>query len=139
MRKKILIFAIVVAVSGAMYAYYQFNKPHQDIAAAKPVAVLIADELFLQYESNESESNRRYLGKILEVSGVVYSIEKGPKGDINVLLMPEGEMFGVACNFDIDKIAENEIGKGDNIIIKGECAGMLSDVVLIRCVIVKTN
>jgi len=139
MKKKILIIAVVVAVAVAMYAYYQFNKPHKDIAAAEPVAALSANELFSQFETSETESNQRYLGKIVEVSGLVYSSEQGPKGDVNVLLMNENDMFGIACNFDGGKITGDEFKKGDNITIKGECAGMLSDVVLIRCVIVKTN
>ena len=139
MKKRILIIAIVVAVAGAMYAYYQFNKPHKDIAASEPVATLSAEELFLQFETNETESNQLYLGKIVEVSGPVYSSGQGPKGDVNILLMNDGDMFGVACNFDGKKINGDEFKKGDNITIKGECAGMLSDVVLIRCVIVKTK
>lgn len=139
MKKKILIIAVIVAVAGALFVFYQFNKPHKNIAAAKPVATLSADELFLQFETNETESNQLYLGKIVEVTGSVYSNEKGPKGNVNVLLMNDGDMFGVACNFDGGKIRENEFEKGDIITIKGECAGVLSDVVLIRCVIVKTK
>ena len=135
MIKKILLLVFVGAVGTSLYVYLQYNKPHQDIASTKPVATLKADELFFQFEDNELESNQLYLGKIVEVSGVVYSNEKGQDGSYNVLLMSDDAMFGVACNFEIDSLSELE--KGDSVTIKGECAGMLSDVVLIRCVIVK--
>lgn len=135
MKKKILIAAIIIATIGASYVYYQFNKPHLDIATATPVSVLNADELFAEFDLNENEANQLYLGKIVQVSGVVYSVEVGAKGDLNVLLMGEGDMFGVACNFNKEKIKEGVINKGDQVTIKGECAGMLSDVVLIRCVL----
>lgn len=137
MKKKILLTLIIIATIGASYVYYQFNKPHRDIAASTPVSVLNAQDLFEEFDLNENEANKLYLGKIVQVSGVVYSVEVGAKGDLNVLLMGEDDMFGVACNFNKDQINESEINKGDQVTIKGECAGMLSDVVLIRCVLVK--
>ena len=137
MKKKILLTLIIIATIGASYVYYQFNKPHLDIATATPVSVLNAQDLFEEFDLNENEANKLYLGKIVQVSGVVYSVEVGAKGDLNVLLMGEDDMFGVACNFNKDQINESEINKGDQVTIKGECAGMLSDVVLIRCVLVK--
>jgi hypothetical protein len=53
-------------------------------------------------------------------------------------MLVEGQMFGVACNFEKGKVKTEDIEKGKTFTIKGECAGMLSDVVLIRCVIVKS-
>ena len=135
MKKKILIAAIIIATIGASYVYYQFNKPHLDIASATPVSILNADELFAEFDLNENEANKLYLGKIVQVNGIVFSVELGTKGDLNVLLMGDDDMFGVACNFNKGELNESEINKGDQVTIKGECAGMLSDVVLIRCVL----
>ncbi|HHE64710.1 MAG TPA: hypothetical protein ENL09_01680 [Bacteroidetes bacterium] len=137
MKKKILITLIIIAALGASYVYYQFNKPHKDIAAATPVSALNAAELFAEFEINENEANQLYLGKIVQVTGVVYSVELGTNGDLNVLLMGDDDMFGVAGNFNKGELNESEIVEGEQVTIKGECAGMLSDVVLIRCVIVK--
>ena len=53
--------------------------------------------------------------------------------------MDDDDMFGVACNFNLGQINDSDLNKGDHVIIKGECAGMLSDVVLIRCVIVNNE
>ena len=139
MKKRLLIITISLAIIAGLYAYYQFNKPHKDIASAKPVASLKADQLFTQFEENEAEANLKYLGKIIEVSGVIYSIEKKTESGFNLLLMNEDEMFGVACSFDNDKVNTGDISKGNRVVIKGECVGMLSDVVLIRCVIVETK
>ena len=139
MKKKVLFIAISLAIIAAFYTYYQFNKPHRVVASAKPAASLNADQLFNQFEENEAEANLKYLGKIIEVSGNVYSIEKLAKGGFNLMLMNENDMFGIACSFDSDKLYASEILQGSRVIIKGECVGMLSDVVLIRCVIVKTE
>jgi hypothetical protein len=139
MIKKILIIVLAIAVVVGLFAYYQFNKPHADIATAKPVASLTADELFSQFDSDEARANKNYSGKIIEVTGSVSSIEKGEKGDVNVLMLVEGQMFGVAFNFDNEKTGPGEFEEGKEFTIKGECAGMLSDVVLIRCIIVKSK
>lgn len=137
MKKKILIVTGIIVVLIIAYTFYQFNKPHLDIAAATPVSVLNADELFAEFDLNENEANQLYLGKIVQVSGIVYSVDVGTKSDLNVLLMGDDDMFGVACNFNKDQLNKSEINNGDQVTIKGECAGMLSDVVLIRCVILK--
>ena len=137
MKKKIIISLLVLVLIGVIYALYQYNKPHKNIAKEKPVAQSKADELFNQFSADESLANKNYLGKIVQVSGLVYSLERTEKNDVNVLLLNEGEMFGVTCNFSQGLLQENEIKKGELITLKGECAGMLSDVVLIRCVIIE--
>lgn len=139
MKKKILIVTSIIVVLILAYTLYQFNKPHIDIAAATPIVVLNAEELFSEFDFNENQANQLYLGKIVQVTGIVYSIEAGDKGDLNILLLEEDEMFGVACNFSKGQSNEIDLVMGDQVTIKGECAGMLSDVVLIRCVIVKNE
>jgi len=73
---------------------------------------------------------------VVEVSGEIYSIEEGSQSDLNILLMGASDMFGVSCNISKEDLSQ-ELSNGQQITIKGECSGMLSDVVLIRCVIVK--
>jgi len=136
MKKNILIVASFVVVLILAFVYYQFSKSHVDMASAKPIAILISDDLFAEFDNDENEANRLYLGKIIQVSGTIYSLEKSDKGDVNVLLMGDDDMFGITCNFDENKLDSTRLNKGENVMIKGECAGMLSDVVLIRCVIV---
>jgi hypothetical protein len=76
MKKKIVVIILAIFVTVGLYAYYQFNKPHPDIAASKPVVKLTAEILFSQFENNEMEANKDYNGKIIEVTGIVSSIEK---------------------------------------------------------------
>lgn len=139
MKKKILILTGIILVLILAYAFYQFNKSHVDMDTAKPIAILKASDLFTEYDINENSANQLYLGKIVQVTGIIYSVEVGHKGDINVLIMGDDDMFGVACNFNLGQLNDSDLNKGDHVIIKGECAGMLSDVVLIRCVIVKNK
>jgi hypothetical protein len=136
MKKKLFISLIIGILIAGSIGFYLFNKPHADIASQTPVATLSASELFRAFSEDEAAANLKYAGKVVEISGVIYSAEEGSQGDLNILFMDENEMFGVACTIDqyenMDKLSE-----GQEITIKGECSGMLSDVVLIRCVIVK--
>ena len=136
MKTKISIaiaFGVVLALAAG---FYLFNKPHADIVSQSPVARLSASELFDAFSSDESAANQNYTGKVVEVSGEIYSIEEGSQDDLNILLMGASDMFGVSCNISKEDLSQ-ELSNGQQITIKGECSGMLSDVVLIRCVIVK--
>ena len=50
--------------------------------------------------------------------------------------MGASDMFGVSGNISKEDLSQ-DLSNAQQITIKGECSGMLSDVVLIRCVIVK--
>lgn len=135
--KKIVFITLVIGIAfGVGYAYYAFNKTHSNMENLKPEASLKASELFEQFSQNESEANSNYVGKVIEVEGTIYSIDLGDQNDLNVLLMEDGAMFGVSCNAPRTEQNTN-LKEGDSVIIKGECSGFLSDVILIRCVIKK--
>jgi len=136
MKAKIIsgiVFLIIILMG---ITYYQFNRSHIDISKQEPVYSISATKLFEQFSADEAKANSKYLGKIIEVKGKIYSIEKGVNEDYNILLMDSDEMFGISCNISSNEINES-IKAGQELSIKGECSGMLSDVVLIRCIIIK--
>lgn len=136
MKKRLFISLIIGIVIAASIGFYLFNKPHADIRSQAPVATLSASELFKAYSEDEAAANQKYAGKVVEINGLIYSLDEGSQGDLNILFMDDDEMFGVACTIDQEEDID-ELTEGQEITIKGECSGMLSDVVLIRCVIVK--
>jgi hypothetical protein len=136
MKRKTLFGLLLAGVIGVVaIAFYQYNKPHKNIQESKPIANYTATDLFDAFETNEAELTQKYTGQILEVTGNVYSVEALDAERSHVLLMEEDAMFGISCSFDLP-IANLSVNKSDQITVKGECAGMTSDVVLIRCVLV---
>ena len=136
--KKILLILLVIAILGGGYAYYLYNKPVASTDDIKAELTISADELFSQFENNETEANSKYLGKIIEVSGKVRDFSIGDSGDLNVVLASGNEMFGINCGLAKGQDAKyKNYQVGDTIKIKGECTGISMDVVLTRCVIVK--
>lgn len=135
MKKLLIILVGIGLISAAGFAYYQFNRSHDDMESQKAVAKMSAGDLFDEYDMDEAASNQKYLGKVIEINGTIFSIDEGSQNDYNILLMEQSQMFGISCNISKTNYVQN-LNAGQTISIKGECAGMLSDVVLIRCIII---
>lgn len=133
--KKLLLFGGLLALIGAAVGFYLYNKPHQDIRSAPAAYTLTATDLFAAYEASEEEANKLYLGKIIQVSGTVQEVKQDEEGKTGITLEGGGMMFGVICKLDdFSKHQRTVFQPGEQVTFKGECSGMLMDVVLVRCV-----
>ena len=133
--KKILIALIVLAVIGAGYGYYMYNKPVESLESKEADVTISADQLISDYGSDEKTANEKYLGKVVVVSGKIGTItnEDGKK---KVNLETSNPISSVICEMEDNKKTE-DLKTGDNIKVKGMCSGYLSDVILVQAVIVK--
>jgi hypothetical protein len=135
MLKKIIYITLVVLISGLGFGFYLYNKPHQGIANEQPAFRLSAATLISDYDKNENLANTKYLGKVVEVKGVISEKSKDEKGNFNLTLQGP-DLAGVGCQFDPkadEKFAM--VKEGQEVVIKGLCTGVLMDVVLVDCVI----
>lgn len=134
MWKKIALAALALTLIGLAVAYYLWNKPHEDISAAKPDLSISATELFAAFETDEAAANTKYLDKVVEVAGTVAESGTNEDGSARVVL-ESGGMFGVACLLDpLAKHARMSFPVGEKIRLKGKCSGYNLDVQLDRCV-----
>ncbi|MBU8892987.1 MAG: OB-fold putative lipoprotein [Bacteroidales bacterium] len=135
--KKILILAIIVTVSGLIAYLFVFHKPHKNTFKLKAEYIISASELLTEFETDENNANSKYLGKIIQVEGEIIKI-KNISGNYEISFIDE--LFGVTCIVDSvyavqqrDELIQLKVG--NNIKIKGQCNGYLSDVKLDRCII----
>jgi hypothetical protein len=134
MLKKLIYTGIVILISGLGFGFYLYNKPHQGIENEHPAFRLSAAALISEYDNNEETANTKYLGKIVEVTGVIAEKSRDEKGIINVTLQGP-DLAGVGCQFDPKAQDELAVVKeGQEVVIKGICTGVLMDVVLVDCV-----
>ncbi|MEP7279376.1 MAG: hypothetical protein ABI813_12080 [Bacteroidota bacterium] len=125
-----LLCLLCIAVIGVV-VYWQYNKPHR--SAADETAVIISAALLAQdYEKNETVSNKKYLGHVLQVSGAVSEILLNQQHQSVVILFGSA-MSGVQCTL---LAVTPALKKGDTITIRGFCSGYLSDVIMDRCITV---
>ena len=135
--KKALYSIFFVIVLLGVICIYIFFKPEKNLLKLKPDYKLTAIELFNEYSTNEKAANTKFLGKIIQVNGIIHDINKGDSIYTTVILETKDMFFGVNCVLN-DKYAskQKEIIIGSEATIKGECSGMLIDVVLNNCVLI---
>ena len=129
--KIIGIICLLVILAAVAIAYRLYNKPHRSAADETAVSINAA-ALAAAYEKDEAGSNKRYLGKVLQVAGTVSDVSVNQQHK-TVVILTGSDMSGVQCT-----LLEEAPGikKGNTITIKGFCAGFLTDVILDRCIIV---
>jgi hypothetical protein len=144
--KRIILFAVLMVVAvAAWYAYQEYNRKNKNLAEVEAEITINATTLLEAFEKDSSAANKRYLGKILAVNGIIKSIET-EDNDATVILGDAGNMSSVRCSMDTTyamKMASYK--EGQSITIRGACTGfnkddlLGSDVILNRCVINQKN
>lgn len=133
--KKYLKYLLIPLILGLAFGYYQYNKPHKNLSKSEASYQLTASDLYNEFETDETTANTKYLDKVIEVSGKIQGYTQN--GEVkSISLESESGLFGVICELDgsvanIEEVYE----KGMTIRLKGICTGMLSDVVLVRCIL----
>lgn len=133
--KKILLSLIVLGVLAAGYGYYLYNKPVEGAEHKKADVTVTSGQLVSDYEADETKANETYLGKVVEVSGKVAQVTT-EEGKTKIHLESESPMSLVICEMEHPEGSET-VKPGDEIKIKGQCTGYLSDVILVGSSIMK--
>jgi Tfp pilus assembly protein PilV len=133
MRKKILLSIGLIVCIGIAVGIYLYQKPRTAAASQQTDFTLSADDLYKQFETNETAANQKYAGKILEVTGTVGEVQKTDSA-YSILLTAKEAMGGINCSMALANA--DAVQQGKNITIKGKCAGFLMDVNVLDAVIV---
>lgn len=139
MKKKIFLALGIMALAGAAFGFYLFNKPHQSILNDKPDFVVESAAIINEFETNEDAANKKFNGKVIEVAGIVSEKSKDEQGKLNITLQG-ADIAGIGCVFE--KAAQSKaatLAEGQQVRIKGICTGILMDVVMVDCVVVENN
>lgn len=132
--KKILLGLLALAILGGAYGYYEYNRGVESLEDKKADLSISGAELLKAFESNETEANKNYLDKVIELKGKVVKIEKSTEKN-SLYLETGNEMSAVICEMENSQKIDN-IKEGSIVSIKGKCTGFLMDVVLVQCVLI---
>lgn len=116
----------LMIVVATIVAYKMYNKPHRTVDDEEAL-VVSAVQLFDDFEQNESEANKKYLDKVVEVTGRISEVSTNMDNKPIVVLETDNSMFGVRCTMSGSSLTAQE---GSLATIKGICTGYLSDVVI---------
>lgn len=137
MKKKWSIPIIGSFIAGLLIALYLYNKPHPNLASQKADIQVSSTALFQAFEADETAANDQYLNTLIEVEGKVAEKNATEDGGYTLVLGAAEQAFGVNCAFlPADSEGVDQLAVGDQVTIKGICAGMLMDVNLSRCILV---
>lgn len=137
MKKTILIILALGLVAGAVVAYMLWNKPHRT-ADEKPFAMLTANDLFVEFSTNETVAWEKYRDKVIQISGTVEEIKKDASGNTDIVFTTDDILGKVIVTLKTGANAE-AIETGTTLEVKGICNGFLSDVLLNQGVIAQTD
>lgn len=136
MKKRTWILLVgLIALVGGYITYTYVNKPVVDMSEAVCKSRLSAIELFDVYADREAYADSCYAGQIIEVFGKIRSLSAEGQNK-SMILETDDLIFGIDCGIDStqsDKL--KKLAEGQDISIRGECAGLNGDVVMVRCII----
>jgi hypothetical protein len=131
--KKIIAAVLILALAGAGYGWYQYQKAPPDIRKEKGGIEITAIELLKAFQQDERAANTKYVDKILVVAGTVTDVQTDSSGQATVYLQTNDLLATVTCSLYKDDEGVKKIKAGSSARIKGVCTGMLTDVVLNKC------
>ena len=143
--KKSRVFLIVslILLTAILYMYREYNRGNKVLSEVEPAIKISAHDISSSFAQSDSLSNSKFLGKVIEIEGVVKNIEM-PDSNISVIIISgNNEMSSVRCTMDSSLHSKAiSIDIGTAATLKGICTGynadelLGSDVLMNRCVIV---
>ncbi|MDQ3071957.1 MAG: OB-fold putative lipoprotein [Bacteroidota bacterium] len=128
MRKVYILLGVVLipCLIGGIWAYLEWNRTRTSTADLTPDFRLEAATIGKEFSADSATAGKKYLGKILEVTGTVSDIETDQEKNVN-LMLAAGE-GSIQCTFlgEANKKART-IAKGEEVTVRGNCTGYLSD------------
>jgi hypothetical protein len=132
---------LVLGLGAAGFAYwYGFLRKEKPIEKMKADFEMAADSLFSIFSADEQAATAKFGGKILILNASLVSVDQDDKGNVTLTLVDP--MMGVTCTIDSLQAVRQKseiaaLEEGQPVTIKGRCDGMLTDVKISKCMILK--
>lgn len=111
----------------------------QEEEAPAPEAIKVTPNILItEYEANGVAADAKYKGNLVEVTGIVGSIDKDILDTPYIAFESSNIINSVQCMFEKgDESVLATIKKGQSITLRGEVTGQLMNVIVRDCVIVE--
>ena len=122
MKKKYIIVIVIlfIAATGAYIGITKFKEQTPDTSKKKPDVVITAKELITAFDQDTAAAKKRFIDKLLEVSGVVISVDTTG----SVVLGEAGDPSAVTVSLDRRHIDDHKkLEPGKIAVLKGICTG----------------
>jgi hypothetical protein len=146
MKNKIISIAVAFILI-AVAAYYYVNRKTQSLTDRRADYKISAIKFLEEYSADQVLSDKKYLGKIIQVDGNLKEVDVNDSGFLTFVLGEVGTMSSVRCSVDTSLILDQSTYKvGSAVSLKGECTGfnadelgLGADIVLNRSIIIQNK
>ncbi|MGB5665623.1 MAG: hypothetical protein WBM53_02155 [Maribacter sp.] len=134
---KIILGFLLLAIAVLVASIYYYNKPHVNVEKTNAAYILTAGNLISEYQENETNTNRKYTEKIIQINGEIHEIST-LKGNSVITIRNEDQESSIICHMLPSERGKSLLlKKGQKVSIKGVCTGYLLDVIMVRCILVE--
>lgn len=136
-KKILLAILLIIGIAAGYWLYVNFLKTAPSMHKQETQHQITAVDLYNEFDSDEEKANNLYLNQVVEVTGVIESVQASEDSNPVITLQTEG--FGVvnATLASIEEMEGIELNEGQSVTIKGECIGLLLDVLITNSIILK--
>ncbi|MEO6452826.1 MAG: hypothetical protein ABIN97_02075 [Ginsengibacter sp.] len=136
MKAKVALTGVgLVLLIIALIVYYLYNKPHTGISNIDTDVNITSTDFYKDFQQDETLANKKYLNKVIEVTGKVSDVQN-TNGSQIIFLGSGDDMGGISCKLSNDESNKKPMPKvSATITIKGKCSGYTMDVNLVDCII----
>lgn len=130
---------ITILVGLALIGYIVILKWPKASVSSKAIDVKIeAADIYQAFQADEQAAERQYLGKVVQVTGIIdeqYADEDG--APVVILRGAGGDPVGVVTLEPSEASKLGKYSEGQEIVIKTQCSGMLMEVTFNKGIIVE--
>lgn len=135
MTKKLIIFLVGIAIAFTA-GFYWYNKPRQGVEGKAADIKINADQLWQEYQKDETGANAKFLNAVIEVEGRVSEISENENAWL-IFLNPQADGSGISCLLASKSVDTSLVKTGSTVKLKGRCTGYNMDVNLTDCIIIQ--
>jgi hypothetical protein len=126
--RPVVLLILVTIGFGAWQGYKEYHRTNKDLGTAEADIKISATDLIHDYEKNDSVSNQKYLGKVVEVTGYVKDVKKDEIGNYTIVLGDSSGLSAVRCAVDTTHQEDAaSLRIGSSAIVRGNCTGFNKD------------
>lgn len=131
-----LIVLFFLALAGIIAGLYFYNLGPMDLKKAKPDFIISSEDLLKAFEGDENAAATKYVNRILEVTGIIQSVNSGENNTLSISLKTGNDLSSVICTLQKNP-DPSDFKTGEQITLRGECSGFLMDVLLNNCSVIQ--
>ena len=139
-KKRLLLIAVVVAGIAGYFVWANFLKTAPSMSRLDAEYRVNAVDFYAEFEESEDAANVKYQNKVVEIVGEVEGLDVSD-GSLPVITLKTDGFGTIKCTMEtqLSSYDLKDIQLNSTLVIRGECQGMLLDVLIGRSIVIEPS